>query len=323
MKSVHCAHSLDTVHRNRSGRIGPKRARAPSSGIESSPNEIYSEGPVLRVRGNVKQQLARFQERYRYPQIILRAMIATDFKLRYQASVLGYLWTLLRPLALFTILYVVFVQLLRIGVSIPYYGIYLLFGIVIWGFFVETTNGGVVSLVSRADLLRKIHFPRYVVVVSVAASALISFGLSMIVIILFVLLARVPVRPDVLWLPLLFVELAAVSLAFALFLATFYVRYRDTSYIWEVVLQASFYLVPIIYPLDLVPEPFRAILLLNPMAQIIQDARYALVSNETLTITQVFGSPWVRLVPVGITIGLLVGSIQFFRKRSPSFAEEA
>lgn len=250
-------------------------------------------------------------------------MIVTDFKLRYQSSVLGYLWTLLRPLALFTILYLVFVRLLKIGVSIPYYGIYLLFGIVIWGFFVEATNGGVVSLVSRADLLRKIRFPRYVVVASVGASALISFGLSMIVILLFVLLARVPVRLDVLWLPLLFVELVAVSLAWALILAALYVRYRDVSYIWEVVLQASFYAVPIIYPLNLVPMRYAKVILLNPMAQIIQDARYVLVSNETLTITQVFGSTWVRIVPVGITLALLAASLQFFRRRSPSFAEEA
>jgi ABC-2 type transport system permease protein len=271
----------------------------------------------------VNELLARLRLRYRYPLIILRAMVSTDFKLRYQASLLGYLWTLLKPLALFTILYMVFVRLLKIGASIPHYAIYLLFGIVIWGFFTEVTMQGVGSLVARADLLRKISFPRYVVVVSVGASAMISFGLSMVVIALFMGLARVPVRADVVWLVPLFFELAALSVSVAFFLSALFVRFRDMSYIWEVVLQAGFYAAPIIYPLSLVPPKYARFLLLNPMAQIIQDARYALVSDQTVTITQLYGTPWARAIPVGITLILVVASVVFFRRRSPSFAEEA
>jgi ABC-2 type transport system permease protein len=250
-------------------------------------------------------------------------MVITDFKLRYQASVLGYLWSLLRPLALFTILYLVFARLLKIGASIPYYAVYLLFGIVIWGFFAEATNGGVASLVGRADLLRKISFPRYVVVVSVGASALISFALSMVVITLFVFVVGVPLTPDILWLPLLFLELVALSLSFSFFLSALYVRYRDVSYIWEVVLQAGFYAAPIIYPLSMIPAKYARLLLLNPVAQIIQDSRYALVTNQTVTISQVYGTPWARAIPVSITLVLLLASVLFFRRQSPSFAEEA
>ena len=180
------------------------------------------------------------------------------------------------------------------------------------------------SLVSRAELLRKIRFPRYVVVLSVGASALISFALSMIVIFLFAILARLSVRMDMLWLPFLFLELVALSLALALLLSALYVRYRDVSYIWEVVLQATFYVAPIIYPLDLVPAAYaKMVLLFDPMAQIIQDARYALISDQTITITQLFGSPWPRVVPIGLTIATLFASIRLFRRRSPSFAEEA
>jgi ABC-2 type transport system permease protein len=274
----------------------------------------------------LKATVARLHSRYRYPLIILRAMVSTDFKLRYQASVLGYLWTLLRPLALFTILYMVFVRLLKIGAAIPYNAIYLLFGIVIWGFFAEVTNQGLASLVGRADLLRKIRFPRYVVVVSIGASALISFALSMVVIVLFMIIARVPVRPTILWLPLLFLELVAFSLSFAFFLSALYVRYRDMSYIWEVVLQAAFYATPIIYPLHLIEihsVTAAKLLMLNPMAQIIQDARYCLVTPETVTMTQLFGTSWVRAIPVGITVVMMAASLGFFRRRSPYFAEEA
>jgi ABC-2 type transport system permease protein len=271
----------------------------------------------------VHELTSRLKSRYRYPLIILRAMVVTDFKLRYQASFLGYLWTLLKPLAMFTILYVVFVQLLKIGAAVPYNAIYLLFGIVVWGFFSEASTQGLASLVLRADLLRKISFPRYVVVLSVGASALISFGLSMLVIVLFMALARVPLTVSILWLLPLFVELVALSLSLGLFLSVLYARYRDLSYIWEVALQAGFYATPIIYPLSMVPERWARFLLLNPMAQIIQDARWALVTDQTTTITQAFGDPWVRLVPIGVVVALAVTSVLFFRRRSPLVAEEA
>ena len=217
--------------------------------------------------------------------------MVTDLKVRYQSSVLGYLWTLLKPLAIFSILYVVFVQLLKLGTSIPYNALYLLFGIVIWSLFAEASMQGVGSVVARADLLRKISCPAYVVVLAVVFSALITFSLSMLVIVLFMVILRVPVRLDILWLPLLFVELLAFSTSLAFFLSALFVRYRDVSYIWEVVLQAAFYATPIIYPLSMIPSVWaQRILLLNPMAQIIQDARYCLITDQTVTMTQVWGT---------------------------------
>ena len=145
----------------------------------------------------------------------------------------------------------------------------------------------------------------------------------MIVIVLFMAIARVPLTLNLLWLPLLFAELVALSVALGLFLSGLYVRYRDLSYIWEVVLQAGFYAAPIIYPLSMIPERWARFLLLNPMAQIIQDARYALITDETVTISQAFGNPWVRVIPVGIVIVLAVTSVLYFRRRSRFFAEEA
>lgn len=274
----------------------------------------------------MNELLASLRLRYRYPAIVLRAMVVTDFRLRYQASLLGYLWTLLKPLAVFTILYIVFARLLTIGTDVPHYGIYLLLGIVIWMFFVEVTNTGLASLVGRADLLRKIRFPRYVVVLSVGVSAMINFGLNMLVILAFLVAARVQVNAGLLWLPLLFVELVALAVAISFFLSGLYVRFRDLTYIWEVLMQAGFYAVPIIYPLTMVSERYPGVarlLMINPMAQIIQDARALLVTDQAITMTQLFGTPWARLIPIGITALLVVTSVVFFRRRSPTFAEEA
>jgi ABC-2 type transport system permease protein len=145
----------------------------------------------------------------------------------------------------------------------------------------------------------------------------------MLVIVFFMALLRVPVRLDVLWLPFLFLELVALSISLAFFLSALYVRFRDLNYIWEVCMQAAFYAVPILYPLTLVPAKYARILVLNPVAQIIQDARYVLVTPQTETISQLYSTPWVRVIPVGITLILVVTSVVYFRRRSRSFAEEA
>ena len=103
--------------------------------------------------------------------ILLGELVKTDFKLRYQGSVLGYLWAILKPLLMFAILYIVFVKILRFGSDIPHYPVYLLTGTVLWSFFTECTSQGIQAVVSRGDLLRKISFPKYIVVVSATATA--------------------------------------------------------------------------------------------------------------------------------------------------------
>lgn len=264
----------------------------------------------------------RVRARYRYPLIILREMVVTDFKLRYQGSFLGYLWSLLKPLAMFSILYVVFVKFLKFGGGIPYYPVYLLLGIVIWGFFSEATSQGMVSLFSRADLLRKINFPRYVVVLSTFFSALINLCFNFIVVFVFMAALRVPLRSTILWMPLLFLELLALAISIAFFLSALYIRFKDLTHIWEVGLQGAFYATPILYPLSLVPVNWGRLLVLSPAAQIIQDVRYALITDKTQTISQLYGSPWVRLIPVGITVVLVVASVRYFRRQARYFAEE-
>jgi len=254
---------------------------------------------------------------------ILRAMISTDFKVRYQGSVLGYLWSLLRPLLMFGVLYVVFVYIFNLNKGVPHYGVYLLLGIVLWNFFLETTAIGMTSIVARGDLIRKISIPRYLVVVSTTASALINLTLNLLVVLVFALFNGV--HPSTNWLlllPLLF-ELFVFSLAVAFFLATLYVKFRDVTYIWEVFLQAAFYGTPILYPLSLIPvrfQKFEHTLLLNPIAQIIQDARYAVITRETVIGWNVLRLRF-ALVPIVIVLVMAAISIRFFKKQSKYFAE--
>src|SRR5437868_2321876 len=180
---------------------------------------------------------------------LLSELVRTDFKLRYQGSVLGYAWSLLRPLLLFAILYVVFVKFLKIGAGVPHYPVYLLLGIVIWNFFLEMTSQSLGSIVGRGDLIRKIRIPRWIIVLSSSISALINLFLNLLVVVVFLFINHVDLLRTILWLPLLIVEVYAFSLGLSLLLSAAYVKYRDVNYIWEVILQAGFYLTPIIYPI--------------------------------------------------------------------------
>jgi len=238
---------------------------------------------------------------------------------------LGYLWTLLRPLALFAVLYVVFVNFLRIGGDVPHYAVYLLLGVVMWNYFVEVTNNGVTAIVGKGDLLRKLAFPRYVVVLSSSFSALINLSINLLVIGVFMLVNGVDFTPNIIWVVPLVFELFVFALSLAFILSTIFVKLRDVNYIWELVLQAGFYATPILYPISMVITKSAIaakIMMINPIAQIIQDARFYIITNESVTINSLYGSNLARLMPILLVVATAVVGSLYFKKKSPSFAEE-
>lgn len=256
---------------------------------------------------------------------LLREMIRTDFKLRYQSSVLGYLWSLLKPLMLFGILYTVFTQFLNIGKGIPNYAVSLLLGIVLWNFFTEATSSALKSIVGRGSLIRKINIPRYLIPVSTIASALINTLLNLLVVFTFVAFAKdTPVSWGTLVIiPLLLLELVVVATATSFFLAALYVKFRDIEHIWDVVKQALFYSVPIIYPLSLISSlTIQKMIILNPLAQIIQDARSVLTYGGTQTLSDLYANRFAVLVPFGLIVIALLISVIYFRRQSKYFAED-
>ena len=253
---------------------------------------------------------------------LLAELVRTDFKLRYQGSVLGYAWSLLRPLMIFIILYVVFVKFLKIGGDVPHFPVYLLLGIVLWNFFSEMTAQSLGSIVGRGDLIRKIRIPRWIVVISSSISALINLLLNLLVVVLFLFINHVDLLRTTLWLPLILLEVYVFAVGISLFLSAAFVKYRDIGYIWEVILQAGFYLTPILYPLARITNlTFQKLIMLNPMAQAVQDARYSAITHQSRTIYQVFGGGWYRFVPFGIVILVFLLGLMYFRKESKYFAE--
>lgn len=270
----------------------------------------------------INTDVKKLLQRYRYTLILLRQLVITDFKLRYQNSVLGYVWSLLKPLAVFVILYFVFVKFLKVGSEVPHFPVYLLLGIVFWNYFAEVTNIGVSSIVARGDVLRKLNFPKYVIVLAGSFSALINLIINLIIVGIFMYFNHAePQLKALIVAPLLIGEMFIFSIAMAFLLSALFVRFRDMNYIWEVFMQAAFYATPILYPLASAKE-FGYFLIFNPIAQIMQDLRFVLVTKQTATIATLYGNSWVRLIPIAFTLVLVIIAARYFHKRSPYFAEE-
>ncbi len=278
--------------------------------------------------GGVKiyQMSKAIAERYRYSYILLRQLVVSDFKLRYQGSALGYLWSVMRPLALFGILYFVFGVAFQVGDAIPNFPVYLLIGIVVWNYFIEVTIGSVSAIVSRGDLLRKINFPKYVIILAGSFSALINLLINAAVITGFILFSDIDIGLNILLLPLIVLELFIFSLSVGFLLSALFVKFRDINYIWEVVVQGMFYATPILYPLSYVYEHaslgLAKIMMLNPVAQIIQDIRFIITGPSAETIGSIYGNSAARLMPIGFVLGLGIISALYFRAKSKSFAED-
>ncbi len=235
---------------------------------------------------------------------IIRVLAVTDFKLRYYGSYLGYLWSLLKPLALFSVLYIVFSVFMRWDVA--NYQLYLLLGIILWNFFAESTSVGVTALAARSHLIKKVYFPRIVAVIATAVSALLGLLLNLLVFFVFAFLSGLPLSSTVFLAPFFLVLLFFLILGISLLLSGLYIPFRDINQIWEVLLQLLFWLTPIVYPLSFVPEQYRFWLFLNPMTGIIQYIRILTIDG---TFPSLMGTLYVFCAVVCIFLaGLFVFS---------------
>ena len=273
----------------------------------------------------------RLSERYRYSWVVLKEMVKTDFQLRYQGSFLGIAWSILKPLMLFCVMYMVFVRFLKFSDGTPTFPLVLLLGISLWNFFSEATSMGLNSITGRGDVLRKVDFPEIIIVISATIGSLIGLAINMCVVLLFCLLSgQVHFTWRVLLLPINFIEFYILALGCALLLATMNVYFRDIQHIWDVLQQTLFYATPIIYPLSMVEQRLgeqygpliEKIMLLNPVAQIIQDIRHNLIAPDTTpTIWNLCHQWWIQLIPIAIVLLCVVLGLHVFKKHDWQFAE--
>lgn len=245
---------------------------------------------------------------------LIRELAVNDFKLKYNNSILGYFWSLLRPLALFGILYLVFSVFIRLGGGVENYQFYLLIGIILWMFFYELTVLSMQSVVVKANLVQKIYVPKIIIIIATSLTSLMAFLLNLAVIFILMAIFGLNFQLSLILLPVYLLELYLFAFGLSLILATLYVWFRDLAHIWEILLQILFYATPIIYPLSVVPLKYHKIVFMNPVAQIIQDIRNVFLGGQVV-------SPFWWLAPA-MTIGLLIIGLFIFTKKSKYFAEK-
>ena len=254
---------------------------------------------------------------------LTRTLSATDWKVRFYGSALGYVWSLLRPLLLFGIVYFVFSEVIDAGAGVEHYGVILLLAMILYFFFGEVTGAGVTSMVDRESLLRKVGFPRAVVPLSVALVAAMNLALNLVVLAIFVVASGVDPRWTWLLLPIPFALMLVFATGVAMLLSALYVRYRDIRPIWEVVLQALFYATPILYPIEAVidrSDTLATIMLLNPIAALIQESRHLLTGATPLA--DALGSDALVLVPLALLVAITWLGVRVFDRMAPRAAEE-
>ena len=245
----------------------------------------------------------------------------TEFKLRYFGSALGYLWSLIRPLLFFGVLYVVFTQVFSLGKSIPHYPVYLLTAIMMWTFFVETTAGCVQCLVVREALLRKMRFPRLVIPLSVALTALFNLAMNSIVVLGFALASGLSPRLSWLELPVLVALLAVLAVGTGMLLSVLYVRFRDIQPIWDVTVQVLFYCSPIIYTAAKYPSSVVRLAMCSPIAAILTQMQHAFVDPAAPGAATVIGGAVRLLIPLGIIAVVFALGLWVFSREAPRIAE--
>ncbi len=254
---------------------------------------------------------------------LLWLMSVTEFKKTFFGTVLGYLWSLMRPLMLFAVLLLVFTQVFKLGDEVAHYEVLLLFNIVLFGFFQEATSGAVASVLQQEGIVRKTQFPRLVIPLAVVLTALFTLGLNMIVV--FVFMFVFGVEPIWTWLlfPVILLALLIFSSALAMLLSALNVRFRDVAIIWVVLATALNYGTPIIYPLSIVPEGLKHILMANPLTPIFQQAHIWMIEDpKTEGLLTAAGGWWPLIVAAVIYVAVCVLGVWVFNREAPRIAEQ-
>lgn len=247
---------------------------------------------------------------------LLYIIAVTEFKRTYFGTVLGYLWSVARPLLLFAVLLAVFTRLVRFS-NVPHYAVLLLLNVVLFGFFQEATGQATASVVNQENVVRKTQFPRLVIPLAVVLTSVFNLAINLVVTFVFIL--GFGVSPQWTWL-LLLVVLAALFIyttAIAMILASLFPRFRDVGIIWAVVSTALFYATPVIYPLQRVHGTIGKLLAANPLAPLFELARRWVIDPRA----PVSGGVLHIAIPVVLYLTVCVLAVWIFNREAPRIAE--
>lgn len=208
---------------------------------------------------------------------LMRQLVSRDFKTKYKRSVLGVLWSFLNPLLTMIVQYIVFSTLFKS--DIPNFAVYLLTGSICFNLFSEATSMALTSIVNNASLITKVYVPKYIYPLTRVMSSMINFGLSLIPLLLVMLITHTALRPAALLLPFGILCLFCLSLGVGFLLASAMVFFRDTQFLWGILIMLWMYLTPVFYPETIIPARFMVVYKMNPMYHIIRFFRTVLMSG--------------------------------------------
>jgi ABC-2 type transport system permease protein len=253
---------------------------------------------------------------------LLYLIAVTEFKKVYFGTVLGYLWSLARPLMLFGVLLAVFTQVFRIGSEVANYPVLLLFNIVLYGFFQEATLTAVNSIVGQEGIVRKTQFPRLVIPLAVVLTSLFNLSLNLVVVLVFILAWGI--APTWTWLlfPLVLGLLFVVTTAVSMIVSSLFPRFRDTAIIWTVLATVLFYATPVLYPLEVVPNALRDVILINPLTPLFEAARAWVIDPTAAGPVAAAGGLEHLLPAITIYLVICVSAVWVFNREAPRIAEQ-
>ena len=254
---------------------------------------------------------------------LLWVIAVTDFKRTYFGTVLGYLWSLARPLLMFGVLLVVFTHVFHFSNQVKHYPVFLLLNIVLFTFFQESTLGAVGSIVGKESVVRKTQFPRLVIPLAVVLTTAFNFVLNLVVAFVFILaFGLTPTASWLLLLPVL-VGLLLFTCAVSMLVSALYPRFRDVSIIWSVLAMVLFYATPVLYPITAPSQHLRDVIALNPLAPLFEVVQRAVTDPL---------APWPGSAAAGGPVRLAISICLFlvvcvvaglvFKREAPRIAEE-
>jgi ABC-2 type transport system permease protein len=297
---------------------GPIEVPGSQLRVEVEPAGVGAE-QLRRLTESKAERTTRWRVR-RFADICL-ILARTEFKLRYLDSVVGYVWALGQPLLMFGVLYLIWTKVIHTGADAPHYGLNLLLGLALFNFFSESTGHALPSLSSKGTMLRKIPFPPVVLPLSSVLTSSFAYGLSMVIVFAFMLASGISPSPAWLELVPLVCLLIAFTAGVCMVLSLLYVPVRDVQQIWLVGARLLFFVTPVFYPIDFAPEGLRRILMLNPLAVVIVQARHALIDPSAQTAAEAAGGGGWLAIPVAFAAALVLAGLWLYRTRARRLVE--
>lgn len=275
--------------------------------------EVISDLPLLLIKPTRGWTSLKLHEVWQYREL-LYFLTWRDIKVRYKQTVLGALWAIIQPFFTMVVFTLFFGTLAGIPSDNIPYPIFSYAALVPWTFFANGLNQSANSLVNNVDLIKKVYFPRLTVPIATVISGVVDFFLAFLVLLAMMLYYRIAPGVNLLWLPLFLLLAFATSLGVGLWLAAMNVQFRDIRYIIPFLTQFWLFITPIAYPSSLLPEPWRTLYGINPMAGVVEGFRWALLGIDTQP------GP-ILVVSALVAVLLLVSGAYYFRRMEKTFAD--